>query len=60
MSKQEIYVQLTNLFNEFTVAHNSTKKKDAAVARKAASAIKKLITPYNQSSVAETKQSKNS
>jgi len=58
MSKQEIYVQLTNLFNEFTVAHNSTKKKDAAIARKAASAIKKLITPYNQASVAEAKAAK--
>ena len=60
MTKQEIYTQLSNLFNEFTVAHNSTKKKDAAVARKAASAIKKLITPYNQASVAEAKESKNS
>ena len=58
MSKQEIYVQLTNLFNEFTVAHNSTKKKDAAAARKAAGGIKKLITPYNQSSVAEAKEAK--
>ena len=55
MSKQEIYAELANLFNEFTVAHNSTKKKDAAAARKAASAIKKLITPYNQASVAEAK-----
>jgi hypothetical protein len=60
MSKQEIYVQLTNLFNEFTVAHNSTKKKDASAARKAASGIKKLITPYNQASVAEAKESKKS
>ena len=55
MSKQEIYAELANLFNEFTVAHNSKKKKDAAAARKAASAIKKLITPYNQASVAEAK-----
>jgi hypothetical protein len=58
MTKQELYEQLTNLFNEFTVAHNSTKKKDAAIARKAASGIKKLITPYNQSSVAEAKAAK--
>ena len=60
MNKQEIYEQLTNLFNEFTVAHNSTKKKDAAIARKAASAIKKLTTPYNQASVAEAKAAKSS
>jgi hypothetical protein len=58
MTKQELYEQLTNLFNEFTVAHNSTKKKDAAIARKAASGIKKLITPYNQASVAEAKEAK--
>ena len=60
MTKQEIYTQLSNLFNEFTVAHNSTKKKDAAVARKAANAIKKLVTPYNKASVAEAKEAKNS
>ena len=58
MTKQEFYEQLTNLFNEFVVAHNSTKKKDAAIARKAAGGIKKLITPYNQSSVAEAKEAK--
>ena len=58
MTKQEIYEQLTNLFNEFVVAHNSTKKKDAAIARKAAGGIKKLITPYNQASVTEAKVAK--
>jgi len=36
------------------------KKKDAAIARKAAGGIKKLITPYNQASVAEAKEAKSS
>ena len=58
MTKQEIYEQLTDFFNEFTAAHNSTKKKDAAIARKKAGEIKKLITPYNQASVAEAKEVK--
>ena len=60
MTKQELFEQISNLFNEFVVAHNSTKKKDAAIARKAAGGIKKLITPYNQASVAEAKEVKSS
>lgn len=55
MTKQELYEQLSTLFTEFNAAHNSTKKKDAAIARKALGAIKKLVTPYNQASVAEAK-----
>lgn len=55
MSKQELYEEMTRLFTEFQAAHNSTKKKDAAAARKAANALKKLITPYNKASVEEGK-----
>ncbi len=58
MNKQEIYEQIAKHFAEFDAAHNSTKKKDAAAARKAATAIKKLVTPYNQASVAEAKEAK--
>jgi hypothetical protein len=58
MNKQELFEQISNLFNEFVVAHNSTKKKDATIARKAAGGIKKLITPYNQASVTEAKVAK--
>lgn len=57
MTKQEIYTQMAKLWAEFEAAHNSTKKKDAVAARKAASGLKKLITPYNQASVAEAKAS---
>ena len=55
MTKQEIYEQLTDFFNEFTAAHNSTKKKDAAIARKKAGEIKKLITEYRKASIEEDK-----
>ncbi len=55
MTKQELFDQMVRLFNEFQAAHNSTKKKDAAAARKAATAIKKLITPYNKASIEEGK-----
>ena len=58
MTKQELYEQITNLFNEFTVGHNSKFKKGAIDARKALSAIKKLITPYNKASVSEGKAAK--
>jgi hypothetical protein len=55
MTKQEIYTEMARLWAEFDAAHHSTKKKDAVAARKAASALKKLVTPYNQASVAEAK-----
>ena len=58
MTKEELYQQITNLFNEFTVGHNSKFKKGAGDARKALGAIKKLITPYNKASVEEGKVSK--
>lgn len=58
MTKQELYEQITNLFNEFTVGHNSKFKKGAGDARKALGAIKKLITPYNRASVEEGKAAK--
>jgi hypothetical protein len=58
MSKQAIFEEMAKHMADFTEAHNSTKKKDAAAARKAASAIKKLVTPYNQASVAEAKEAK--
>lgn len=57
-TKQELYEQITQLFNEFTAGHNSKFKKGATEARKALSAIKKLITPYNKSSVEEGKAGK--
>ena len=56
MSKQELYEQIVALFAQFQEGHNATTKKGAAQARKAAGSIKKLITPYNQASVAADKE----
>ena len=55
MSKDEIYSQLAKLWEQFDTAHNGTKKKNAAEARKAIGEIKKLVTAYRQASVEETK-----
>ena len=58
MTKEELYAQITQLFNEFTVGHNSKFKKGAGDARKALGAIKKLVTAYNKASVEEGKAAK--
>lgn len=58
MSKQEIYEQLKTLWTEFDAAHNGTKKKNVADARKALGEIKKLVTPYRTESVNEQKAEK--
>lgn len=55
MSKQEIYVELKKLWEEFDASHNGTKKKNSADARKALGEIKKLVTPYRTESVNEQK-----
>jgi len=53
--KQELYEQLATLWAQFDAAHNSTKKKDAAEARKALGEIKKLVTAYRAASTEEAK-----
>lgn len=53
MNKSEIFTELSKLWSEFETAHNGTKKKNAAEARKAIGEIKKLVTPYRQASVEE-------
>lgn len=57
-AKQELYEQITTLFNQFTEGHNSKFKKGAGDARKALGSIKKLVTAYNKASVEEGKASK--
>ena len=56
MKKSEIYAQLAQLWSQFDTAHNGTKKKNAAEARKALGEIKKLVTPYRAASTAEAKE----
>lgn len=58
MSKQEIYEELKKLWDQFDAAHNGTKKKNIADARKALGNMKKLITPYRAASVNEQKENK--
>lgn len=55
MTKQEIYEQLATLWAQFDAAHNGTKKRNLADARKALGEIKKLVTPYRAASNAEAK-----
>lgn len=58
MKKSEIFTEIKQLFTEFETAHNGTKKKNAAEARAALGAIKKLVTAYRQASVEEAKEAK--
>lgn len=58
MTKQEIYEQLKTLWEQFDAAHNGTKKRNLADARKAIGEIKKLVTPYRTASVNEAKAEK--
>jgi hypothetical protein len=55
MNKQEIYTELKSLWEKFDTAHNGTKKRNQADARKALGEIKKLVTSYRTESVNEEK-----
>lgn len=60
MNTQELYEQLHNLWIEFETNHNVYQEKGtkaaAGRARKALGEIKKLVTPYKQTSVEEGKK----
>lgn len=58
-SLSEVFTDLTTQWDAFVAAHNGTKKKNTAEARKALGEIKKLVTPYRAQSVAEAKAAKN-
>jgi|TARA_R110000803_G_scaffold37138_3_gene80042 hypothetical protein len=55
MTKQEIFEQISTLYQTFTDEHNSTTKAGAQRARKAIGTIKKLVTDYRKASVNESK-----
>jgi len=55
MSKQELFDEMSNLWNEFEAQHNGTTKKSQQQARKAVGELKKLVTDYRKASVAESK-----
>ena len=55
----ELFTEISNLFNEFTTNHETYIEKGnkaaAGRARKAIGEIKKLVTEYRKESVASTK-----
>ena len=55
MSKQELFQQIAEQFAILESENDGTTKASQARARKAAGAIKKLITPYKKASVAATR-----
>ena len=56
MNTQELFEQISELFEVAKSNHNETFKASKGRARKAFSSMKKLIAAYNKASVAETKK----
>ena len=55
MTKNEIFEIIEENFNILASEHVGTTKASQALARKAAQAIKRVITDYKKASVAESK-----
>jgi|TARA_B110000858_G_scaffold186394_1_gene229545 hypothetical protein len=55
MTKQEIFESIEANFNILATENSGTTKTSQAKARKAAQAIKRVITDYKKASVAESK-----
>ena len=55
--KQELFEQMTKLWESFVEEHNKTTKVSQKNARTAIGDLKKLVTDYRQASVEETKSS---
>ena len=55
MTKQEIFEVIETNFNILAAENDGTTKASQARARKAAQAIKRVITDYKKASVAESK-----
>jgi len=55
MTKQEIFEVIEENFNTLAENNGGTTKASQARARKAAQAIKRVITDYKKASVAESK-----
>jgi hypothetical protein len=53
--KQELFEQMTQLWETFVVEHSKTTKVSQKNARTAIGDLKKLVTDYRQASVEETK-----
>lgn len=57
-TKQQLFEQLSALWETFAMSHASTKFKDSKEARKSLSSIKKLVSEYNKVSVSEDNAAK--
>jgi hypothetical protein len=55
MTKQEIFEQLKQLWEQFEAGHNGTTKVSDSRARKALGEVKKLVTSYRTASTEEGK-----
>ena len=55
MNTQELFEQISGLYEIAKVNHEETTKAAKGRARKALSQLKKLIQAYNKASVAESK-----
>jgi hypothetical protein len=53
--KQELFEQMTKLWNTFVEEHTKTTKVSQKNARTAIGDLKKLVTDYRQASVEESK-----
>ena len=55
LKSQELFEQMTELWERFSVNHTGTKKVSKSRARKAIGELKKLVTDYRRASVEENK-----
>ena len=55
MNTNEIYMQMAELWTEFSIEHLKTSKAAHGRARSALTKVKKLIAEYKRASVAEDK-----
>ena len=55
--KQELFEQMSKLWNTFVEEHNKTTKVSQKNARTAIGDLKKLVTDYRAASVEDTKSS---
>ena len=56
MDTNEIYMQMAELWTEFSTEHSKTTKAAHGRARSAATKMKKLIAEYKRTSVIEDKK----
>ena len=55
METNETYTKLSELWNEFSIEHSKPSKAAHNRARRALTGVKKLISVYKKSSIAEDK-----